>query len=175
MCYKHVPDARRRKLDDKSEPMILVGYHKTGAYRLFNPVNEKIVLSRDIVINENSAWDWNSSNSINKSLMSYDVDEETDEVEVDGIIENPIEFEEEAVDNIPNTVEVEEDMAETSQRPQRNRVLPTILHDYEVVGDDEITPDGELVHFALLAGAEPINYSEALKINKWKLAMVEEL
>ena len=48
MCYKHVPDARRRKLDDKREPMILVGYHKTGAYRLFNPVNEKIVLSRDI-------------------------------------------------------------------------------------------------------------------------------
>ena len=32
MCYKHVPDVRRRKLDDKSEPMILVGYHKTGAY-----------------------------------------------------------------------------------------------------------------------------------------------
>ena len=33
--------------------MILVGYHKTGAYRLFNLVNEKIVLSRDIVIDEN--------------------------------------------------------------------------------------------------------------------------
>ena len=66
-------------------------------------------------------------------------------------------------------------MAETSQIPQRNRVLPTRLHDYEVVGDDEVTPDGELVHFSLLAGAEPINYSEALKINKWKLAMVEEL
>ena len=31
ICYKHVPDARRRKLDDKSEPMILVGYHKIGA------------------------------------------------------------------------------------------------------------------------------------------------
>src|ERR1051325_6396980 len=53
MCYKHIPDARRRKLDDKSEPMILVGYHKTGVYRLFNLVNENIVLSRDIVINEN--------------------------------------------------------------------------------------------------------------------------
>ena len=54
MCYKHIPDARRTKLDGKSEPMILVGYHKTGAYRIFNPVNEKIVLSRDIVIDENS-------------------------------------------------------------------------------------------------------------------------
>ena len=107
--------------------------------------------------------------------MSSDVDEETDEVEVEGIVENPVEVEEEAVADTPVTVEVEEVMAETSQRPQRNRVLPTRLHDYEVMGDDEITPDGELVHFALLAGAEPINYSEALKINKWKLAMVEEL
>src|SRR3954463_10100414 len=44
-CYKHVPDARRRKLDDKSELMILVGYHKTGAYRLFITINAKIVLS----------------------------------------------------------------------------------------------------------------------------------
>src|ERR1043165_3690435 len=57
MCYKHIPDARRRKLDDKSEPMILVGYHKTGAYRFFNLDNENIVLSRDIVIDENSVWD----------------------------------------------------------------------------------------------------------------------
>lgn len=59
ICYKHISDARRRKLDEKSEPMILVGYHKTGAYRLFNPINKKIMMSRDIVIDENSAWDWN--------------------------------------------------------------------------------------------------------------------
>lgn len=45
ICYNHVPDARRSKLDDKSEPMILVGYHKTDAYRLFNPINKKIVMS----------------------------------------------------------------------------------------------------------------------------------
>ena len=31
MYYKHVPDARRRKLDDKSKPMILVEYHKASA------------------------------------------------------------------------------------------------------------------------------------------------
>ncbi|KHN21844.1 Retrovirus-related Pol polyprotein from transposon TNT 1-94, partial [Glycine soja] len=35
LCYKHVPDAKRRKLEDKSEPMILIGYHVTGAYRLY--------------------------------------------------------------------------------------------------------------------------------------------
>ncbi|MCI15007.1 retrovirus-related Pol polyprotein from transposon TNT 1-94 [Trifolium medium] len=34
LCYKHVPDARRTKLEDKSEIMILIGYHPTGAYKL---------------------------------------------------------------------------------------------------------------------------------------------
>ncbi|PNX77158.1 cysteine-rich receptor-like protein kinase 25-like protein, partial [Trifolium pratense] len=31
LSYKHVPDAKRKKLDDKSEPVIFVGYHRTGA------------------------------------------------------------------------------------------------------------------------------------------------
>ena len=44
-----------------------------------------------------------------------------------------------------------------------------------MVVNDEVTPDGELVHFALLTGAEPINYRKALKTKQWKLAMVEEL
>jgi hypothetical protein len=34
VCYKHVPEARRQKLDDRSKVMLLVGYHSTGAYKL---------------------------------------------------------------------------------------------------------------------------------------------
>ena len=29
VCYKHVPEARRQKLDDRSKVMLLVGYHST--------------------------------------------------------------------------------------------------------------------------------------------------
>lgn len=79
ICYKHVLDARRRKLDDKSKLMVLVGYHKTGVYGLFNPNNDKIVICRDIVIDENSAWDWNSGDVTNKPLVSYGFDEESRE------------------------------------------------------------------------------------------------
>lgn len=43
--YRNVFDARKRKLDDKSEHIILVGYHKTEAYRLFNPINVKMLVS----------------------------------------------------------------------------------------------------------------------------------
>lgn len=40
VCYSHVLDQLRRKLHDKGEPMILLGYHSTGGYRLLNPKSE---------------------------------------------------------------------------------------------------------------------------------------
>jgi len=55
ICYKHIPDARRSKLDDKSEKMILLGYHSTGAYKLYDPINKKVHVSRDVIVDENEA------------------------------------------------------------------------------------------------------------------------
>lgn len=69
-------------------------------------------MNRDIVIDENFPCDQNFGDAINKPLMSYGVEEETDEVEVEDISE---------------TIEVEEVVARTSQRPQRTIVLPTRL------------------------------------------------
>lgn len=76
---------------------------------------------------------------------------------------------------MPDTVEVEDGVASTSRILQRTKVRQTRLQDYEVTGGDEVTPGGELVHLSLFAGAEPINYNEALNNKKWKSVMVEEL
>lgn len=40
ICYKHVPNQRRRKLDDKREKMIFVGCNSTGSYKLYNLENQ---------------------------------------------------------------------------------------------------------------------------------------
>lgn len=40
------------------EVMIPVGYHKIGAYRLFNPINEKIIINIDVITNKNEAWNY---------------------------------------------------------------------------------------------------------------------
>ncbi|WVY89239.1 hypothetical protein V8G54_034753 [Vigna mungo] len=40
------------KLDNKGEAMVFVGYHSTGAYRLFDPIRKKITISRDVVVLE---------------------------------------------------------------------------------------------------------------------------
>lgn len=112
ICYKHVPNPKRRKLDDKSELMILVGYHKMNAYMLFNPINQKIVISQDIVSNEIHVWDKNSSDAIDKPLMSYDLEKASNDVKAKDIIN--ILDEVEATADMPNTVEIEEGMASTS-------------------------------------------------------------
>ena len=44
-----------------------------------------------------------------------------------------------------------------------------------MVIDEEVTADGELVHFALLIGVKLINYIGVLKNMKWKSTMVDEL
>ena len=34
LCYKHIPETKRKKLGDRSDLMILAGYLNTNAYRL---------------------------------------------------------------------------------------------------------------------------------------------
>jgi len=42
----------RRKLDDKSQAMILVGYHSTGASKLYDPKIKKAVSRKDVKFDE---------------------------------------------------------------------------------------------------------------------------
>ena len=56
-AFAHVPDPNRRKLDPKAQECIFVGYSKESkAYRLWNPVTKRIVISRDVVFNEESSY-----------------------------------------------------------------------------------------------------------------------
>jgi hypothetical protein len=49
-----------RKLDDRSTPMVFIGYKPgTKAYRLYNPVTDRVHVSRDVVFEEGRAWNWN--------------------------------------------------------------------------------------------------------------------
>lgn len=50
VCYKHVPDAKRRKLDDRSKVMLLVGCHSTSAYKLYCIITNKVEFIRDIIV-----------------------------------------------------------------------------------------------------------------------------
>ncbi|XP_027151836.1 uncharacterized protein LOC113751887 [Coffea eugenioides] len=52
-------DYLRKKLDDKAEKCIFIGYsHETKGYKLFNPNTGKVIVSRDIMFDEHGVWDW---------------------------------------------------------------------------------------------------------------------
>ncbi|GAU49301.1 hypothetical protein TSUD_367130 [Trifolium subterraneum] len=147
IAYKHVPDQLRKKLDDKATTMILVGYHPTGGYKLYDPVNKSVVVSRDVVIDEMKELDCNMHEK--KSSTSVML-EELEESKV----------------AVPET-----DM----RRSTRTRVLPARLQECELNKDNEVTNDGDLVHLAFMAESEPIDVDNALKSEKWRCAMKEEL
>ena len=53
VAYAHVPEELRRKLDDRSQKCIFVGYsEESKAYRLYNPITKKYVINRDVLFKE---------------------------------------------------------------------------------------------------------------------------
>src|ERR1051325_6768739 len=52
MCFRHVLEQLRRKLDDQSEVMVLICYHSTGAYKLYLPIEDKLVINIDVRVDK---------------------------------------------------------------------------------------------------------------------------
>ena len=54
--YVHNNDQKRKKLDNKSVKCVHLGMSKESkAYRMYNPVTKKILVSRDVVFDENES------------------------------------------------------------------------------------------------------------------------
>jgi transposase InsO family protein len=53
IAHAHVPEARRTKLDNRSSTCVLLGVsEESKGYRLFDPVAKKVVVSRDVIFEE---------------------------------------------------------------------------------------------------------------------------
>ncbi|KAL2342497.1 hypothetical protein Fmac_003782 [Flemingia macrophylla] len=90
LCYKHVPEHNRRKLDSRSQAMVLVGYHSTGAYKLFDPIQRRVVISNDVVVDETKEWDWTDAvekEVVETVVVQLDSDQNQDTAEQGGSIQ----------------------------------------------------------------------------------------
>ena len=59
----HVKDTKRHlsKLEDRSKPMIFIGYELgSKAYKCLDPVNFKVVINRDVIFEEVEKWTWST-------------------------------------------------------------------------------------------------------------------
>ena len=69
-CISHVYvlDSKRTKLDDKSLSCVLLGVsEESKAYRLYDPTSQRIIISRDVVFEEDKSWDWDKTHE--ESIM----------------------------------------------------------------------------------------------------------
>ncbi|GJR46733.1 retrovirus-related pol polyprotein from transposon TNT 1-94 [Tanacetum coccineum] len=62
IAYVHIPDCKRIKLDDKSKKCVFIGVsEESKAYRLYDLVSKRIIVSRDVVFDKEASWDWEKS------------------------------------------------------------------------------------------------------------------
>ncbi|KAL0432365.1 UNVERIFIED_CONTAM: Retrovirus-related Pol polyprotein from transposon TNT 1-94 [Sesamum latifolium] len=150
---------KRSKLDDKGKCIFLGVCEQSKAYKLYNPITKKVVISRDVVFNEAEFW----SHEKYKPEQRIQVDYE-DRDEVTG---QQVETNDEAIDiqEIPPVGAVE--------RVQRVKRRPTWMQDYVVTGIDQ--SDDPVVHLALLSDCDPVAFEEAVKKLKWREAMNNEI
>ena len=78
VAYAHIPDQLRRKLDNKGEKCLFIGYsEESKAYRLYIPSTKKFFVSRDVQFIEEEAWDGSIEKTMNvKNCLSHDEDDE---------------------------------------------------------------------------------------------------
>jgi hypothetical protein len=65
-CIAHVKPTKPHsgKLEDRSTTMVFLGYEQgTKGYRVYDPVANRLQISRDVVFNENASWDWSASDT----------------------------------------------------------------------------------------------------------------
>jgi hypothetical protein len=75
VSYAHVPDELRKKLDNKGQKIIFVGYSEdTKGYKLYDPIARKFIINHDVQFMENEAW----NGSITKTLKIIDAMEHDD-------------------------------------------------------------------------------------------------
>ena len=160
----HVKDTKGHlsKLEDRSKPMIFIGYELgSKAYKCFDPVNFKVVISRDVIFEEEEKWTWSTQgdNSHSLTLLPNFL---SDKAQEDG---NDHSNEEVEV-STPNT-EMTSSSSVSEDHPRRYRSLSDLYSETTPITQDE--------QAYLLSGEEPLSYSKAAHEEVWRHAMREEM
>jgi hypothetical protein len=186
VAYVHVPDAQRKKLDAKSIKCVHLGVsEESKAYRLFDPVNKKIIVSRDVVFEEGVSWNWDDKKQ--KSQVTND-DTTSDVADIDLLSNDNVTGEASRIndtcigessrgnqshsgdesDQEANDYETEEEL------PPRVSKRPPYLQDYVTDLDQE--EQEQLNNLAIFSSNEdPTTYDEASKHEIWRKAMDQEI
>ena len=197
----HVPDSRRTKLDDKSLSCVLLSINEESkAYRLYDPVSQKILVSRDVVFEEDKSQNWDKRHEeVPVADLEWGENEkgailDTETVEEDGadFNNNTTEFnnnigvnntgEEDGADFNNNTTEFNhntrgENPNNNPDNPpntdnRRGRRPPVWMSDYET---GHGFSEDDVANLVIFAAVDPVHFEDAVKNKKWQKAMDSEI
>ncbi|GJX08294.1 zinc finger, CCHC-type containing protein [Tanacetum coccineum] len=168
IAYAKVPTQHLTKLDDRSIKMIYLGNEQgSKAYRLFDPITQRICVSRDVKFKENETWDW-------KDYMSEHTDNEPEWT--DFRIEN-LEHHDHEIQPLEEDNEFPNNDNDDYASPRNSTTSHTIYKIFRNKFPSFRTLNDlyENTEELLLAEDEPKNYKEASTDQKWIEAMKVEL
>jgi hypothetical protein len=185
IAHFHVPEAQRTKLDNRSVKCILLGVsEESKGYRLFNPITKKVVVSKDVIFEEEKQWNWDE-NSEKQMLVDLEWGD-SDGEGVDGVNNNDTEHEDNCSEDNEGNASIEQRDIEANEGDvctdnrnnedneggTRMRNPPTWMKDY-VTGESLGSSEDE--DLALIMSSDPLHYEEAVTDANWRLAMDKEI
>ncbi|CAO2836221.1 unnamed protein product [Amaranthus hypochondriacus] len=161
IAYAQIPEAKRKKLDDRGEKCIFIGYSsQSKAYKLYNPISGKLIESRDVIFSEGESWKWDDQEKEKEKIVF----EEYDDVKEKSSEQTP---QNTPRNNNDSSSPSTEESDSSSKTPVKMRSLRDIYEATNEVNEVDL--------FCLYADHEPINFEEALGEEEWRSAMKEEI
>ena len=176
ICHARTEAAGRKKLDDRSRTLVHLGTEpESKAYRLLDPTRKKIVVSRDVVFEEDKRWIW-SSNVTNRGsntdtfsidIQSFESNNGYSETQAIGENEEIVEVDDEEQETEDEAI-VDDDGETHLRRSSRVSSKPPYLVDYVILAETE----GE--RLLMVLNDEPWDYNEAKEHKVWVDACKDE-
>lgn len=145
------------------------------AYRLLDPTTRRIIVSRDVVFDEDQSWKWSETEKVTNTepeVIDFGF-KAIEGTEPGGDITK------DSKDAIGESAENNEDIPTIPRRSSRLTKLPSYLEDYELlceVDDDyELLCEIEIEHILMLVDEEPWSYGEAKELKVWRDACQDEI
>lgn len=172
IAHVHIPDQKRSKLDSKSKKCVLLGVSdESKAYRLYDPITKKIIISNDVLFEEEESWDWErAEEELKLDVLEDDIERIVEHAEEENI-EN-ISGSSSSSDNLPST-DVNTEGVSVEGRGKRIRKEPVWMVDYET--GEELSEEVDMHAMMVATSDDPFLFEEAVKSKKWREAMTTEI
>ncbi|KAI5318976.1 hypothetical protein L3X38_038684 [Prunus dulcis] len=172
LCYTHIPSQLRHKLEETGENGVFVGYGTCEKrYKVFNMRTQKVIVSRSVMFDEKTLWNWEANDELHVSIP-WDSSEESRITEGEEEFESPNQtLESPSVRSSPNAVTTSaQEKRQASPRP--NEIETSEPYDHTCLKWKSLN---EVFAQYKVSIVEPESFAEATQDEAWNQVMREEI